>query len=260
MGEIFSNWWLQVLSTVVCFYVFGLIVGALCRIFYSGAGRAGHGVCVATGLIGTPIHELGHAFFCVVFRHKIVEMSLFQPNDEDGVLGYVNHAYNPKNIYHQVGNFFIGIGPILFGSAALLALMYALIPEVFASVTGDLFAWQTSFDSVKEAFLGSFDAIFAKENFSSGKFWLFLVLACLITLHMTLSPADVKGSVVGTVYILVLLFVMNFALYYLAYDIMLMVTEAIVGFGVTVACFLSIAVVFAAIMAGVGVILKMLIK
>ncbi|MBQ8291583.1 MAG: hypothetical protein IJX88_03635 [Clostridia bacterium] len=260
MGELFSNWLTQVLATVGCIYVFGLIVGFLGKIFYSGAGGAGYKLCVATGLIGTPIHELGHAFFCVVFGHKIVEMKLFQPNDEEGTLGYVNHSYNPRNIYHQIGNFFIGVGPILFGSAALLGLMYLLLPETFYTVSASVFNWNGTFDSIWVAFSELFKNIFAVENFSSWKFWVFLVLSCFIAIHMTLSPPDVKNSLVGTLYILLLLLVANAILYFVAYETMLVLTETLVGVGVTIACFLAIAALFASVMAIIGIVLKIVFR
>lgn len=260
MAEIFSNWGLQIFAMVGVISIFGLIVGFLCRIFYSGAGRAGHGLCVATGLIGTPIHELGHAFFCLLFGHKIVEMRLFQPNSEDGVLGYVNHSYNPRNVYHQIGNFFIGVGPIVFGSGALIGLMALLIPDTLALVSSSVFVEGGSFESVLSAFTNLFTAIFAGENFSTWQFWVFLVLACLITLHMTLSPADIKGSVVGVIYILVLLLIVNVILYFVAYEAMLAMTQVLVGVGVTIACFLAIAGIFSALMAAVGIVLHLVIK
>ena len=40
---------------------------------------------------GVAVHELGHALFCIIFRHKIEDMKLFSP-EEDGTLGYVSHT------------------------------------------------------------------------------------------------------------------------------------------------------------------------
>jgi hypothetical protein len=82
------------------------------------------GLC---GWLGTIVHELGHAFFCVIFGHKITDMKLFSPNPETGALGYVKHTYNRKNIYQLVGNFFIGIGPILLGTVVIFLLAYWLL-------------------------------------------------------------------------------------------------------------------------------------
>ena len=65
---------------------------------------------------GIIVHELGHAFFCVVFGHRIMRMNLFRPGSHDGTLGYVEHAFDPGSLYQRVGNFFIGTGPIWFGT------------------------------------------------------------------------------------------------------------------------------------------------
>ena len=70
---------------------------------------------------GVMVHEVGHAFFCVLFGHRIVSMRLFRPG-RDGTLGYVEHSWNRRNLYQSVGNFFIGTGPIWFGSALIYLL------------------------------------------------------------------------------------------------------------------------------------------
>jgi len=79
------------------------------------------------GWLGTIVHELGHAIFCIVFGHKITAMKLFDPDPKTGTLGYVEHSYNSANVYQQVGNFFIGIGPILLGTAIIYFLSYLLL-------------------------------------------------------------------------------------------------------------------------------------
>jgi hypothetical protein len=191
-----------------------------------------------------------------VFGHKITDIKLFQPNSKDGVLGYVNHSYNPRNIWHQIGNFFIGVGPILFGSGALLGLMALLIPETLDVVASSVFVEGGSLDSVGVAFTALFEALFAPENVESWQFWVFIVLAFLIASHMTLSTADIKGSLVGVGYILVAMLVVNVALYFLAYEYMIVLTETLMGVGVTIACFLAIAGVFSAALAVIGLVLR----
>ena len=83
------------------------------------------------GWLGTTVHELGHAVMCLIFRHRIDKMKLFTLNPEARYDGYVNHSYNPLSIYQFAGNFFIGIGPILFGSLIIYFSAYQLIPETF---------------------------------------------------------------------------------------------------------------------------------
>ena len=127
---------------------------------------------------GVMVHEIGHALFCVIFRHKIVEMKLFSP-EEDGTLGYVNHSYNPNSFYQRIGNFFIGTGPIWFGIIVLCFVSWMLLPN--------------------EMNIG---------NFFSAAFWgrwqsyIWLYLALTIASHITLSPPDLKGAADGGITIL----------------------------------------------------------
>jgi hypothetical protein len=166
-------------------------------------------------LIGTPIHELGHAFFCLIFGHKIEEMRLFQPSP-DGTLGYVNHRYNRKNLYHQIGNFFIGIGPILFGSIVILLAAYLLIGKgVFAQnkLSAEMLMNKPA-QALEEAMKGlgnSFSVLFKAENFANWKFYVFLYLVFAIGNSITLSPPDLTGAGIGFLYFLLFLFLLNLA-------------------------------------------------
>lgn len=74
------------------------------------------------GWPGTVVHELGHAFFCLLFGHRITGVKLFDFAPHDGTRGHVAHTFDPTNPWQQVGNFFIGVGPILFGTLAIVAV------------------------------------------------------------------------------------------------------------------------------------------
>ena len=82
-----------------------------------------------TAWLGTPVHELAHAAMCVVFGHRVTELKLFSPDEQTGTLGYCKHSYNKKNPYHVIGNFFIGIAPVISGLAAVYLLMTLLSPN-----------------------------------------------------------------------------------------------------------------------------------
>ena len=127
---------------------------------------------------GVMIHEIGHAVFCLIFRHKIVEMKLFSP-EEDGTLGYVNHSYNPNSFYQRIGNFFIGTGPIWFGVAVLCLISWLLLPN--AMQISDFFSLN---------FWGRWQS------------YIWLYLALTISSHITLSPPDLAGSVDGGIAIM----------------------------------------------------------
>ena len=127
---------------------------------------------------GVMIHEIGHAVFCLIFRHKIVEMKLFSP-EEDGTLGYVNHSYNPNSFYQRIGNFFIGTGPIWFGVAVLCLISWLLLPD--------------------EMQISDF---FSLNFWGRWQSYIWLYLALTISSHITLSPPDLAGSVDGGIAIM----------------------------------------------------------
>lgn len=203
-------------------FIFGLILyifARFTRITYVKTAGTTLDIII-TGWIGTPIHELGHAFFCLLFRHRIVEMKLYSPNSDDGTLGYVNHAYNPSSTYQKIGNFFIGIGPIIFGAMVLYALLYYLVPnntDVFSSieqqsktlVQGVHGEWTGVLSSLWDSTTSTLSALFRKGNFADYKFWIFLYLSMCISSHMELSPPDIKGAWRGLLSLVIFFLVFN---------------------------------------------------
>jgi len=152
--------------------------------------------------IGTPIHELGHAFFCVVFGHNITEIQLFRPDPVTGTLGFVNHSYNPNSSYQQIGKFFIGVGPIIFGTVVLILLSnwlldINLIDSVGVKiVSSDLGSWQTFtelFGNLWNWSSSFFVAVFSENNILKWQLYLFLYLDFAIGSHISLSKADLGG-------------------------------------------------------------------
>ena len=119
---------------------------SLCRfLFLRMMGRGfGRGVVMATSALGTPIHELGHALMCLLFGHRITEMSLWQPGSEDGNLGYVTHAYKKKNPYQVLGNLFIAVGPVFSGLAVITLALRLGFPDTFSAYTSSASALASS--------------------------------------------------------------------------------------------------------------------
>jgi len=171
-----------------------------------------------TGWIGTPIHELGHALFCVLFNHKIKEIKLFKPDKADGTLGYVSHSYDTKNLYHTIGNFFIGIGPIILGTFTIILLVVFLLPnsddvlKLIKSNAGITIDFSHFFQSllifIKTIYL-MIKEIISLNNFNSWKFWLFLYISLSVSSHMQLSPPDLKTMFRGLLVILGVLVIIN---------------------------------------------------
>jgi hypothetical protein len=170
--------------------------------------------------LGTSIHELGHAIFAIIFAHKISEIKLFTPGSGK-TLGHVKHSYTKGNPYQTLGNFFIGLGPVLLGTFLLLVVTWLLFDvdifrlaekyEVVFSI--ELFQ---SFESVKKAVLniGSgvwqfFDLILTGQKTTWWKLVLFFYLFYAVGSSITLSGADMKGAFKGFLYFVIVLLLFN---------------------------------------------------
>lgn len=263
--EILTNFLLQVFLSIGIIVAFGFLIALCRRGFCAIVGRNGPKILLATGIVGTPIHELSHALFCLVFGHKIEEMKLYMPDAPGGTLGYVSHSFNPKNIYQQIGNFFIGIAPILGGSGVLLLLMMWLTPETFACVTDTLSAMPAfeGFESVTQ-YLGALwemiVIIFNPTNLSNWHWWVFIVLALMIASHMELSGADIKGGIKGLLLLLGVILLVDVILYFVSLDALASVTFAMSTFGLYVVGFLMISAVFSVTLIAVALIVRGIMK
>lgn len=177
------------------------------------------------GWLGTMIHELGHAVFCVLFRHRINKLKLFSLNPKSDKLGYVNHSYNPNSVYQSIGNFFIGIGPILFGSAVIYGLSCLLLsPDILRSIetlriqSTDARAWEYNLQAVAYVWNGVrmlFTSLFTRENLTDWRLYLFLYVVFCIGSSITLSPVDMKGAGRGLTAFIGVLFLLNVATYWI---------------------------------------------
>jgi len=220
----------HLVSVFGMFFLFGLILYALSRmtrnIFHNAASPKLD--MYVTGWIGTPVHEAGHAVFCMVFGHTITDMKFFAPNNGDGSLGYVNHTYNSKSLYQNIGNFFIGAGPIIFGTVILYVLVHYLLPNhraVFGLLSVGSLEQVTMANMLQTypvmlSFAVSLAAtMFSTANFSSITFWVFLYLSLCVSSHMALSPPDLKGMWKGLLLIVILIFLANILPAYVNMDV-----------------------------------------
>ena len=219
MRELLVNFLIQLFYYVILIIVGGFIIGLLNRLFYSLLFN-NRVVCYATGLIGTPIHELSHALMCLIFFHKIEEIRLYRISD-DGVLGYVNHSYNKKNIYQVSGNYLIGTAPIIVGSIIIYLLTIFLLKDAGLTINESVNTFVSSSISfmgfitlIKESLL----AIFTSFSFSWMSLLYIFVVLCL-ALHINLSNADIKGALLGLPFFILLLVIINAVLYFIPFNV-----------------------------------------
>lgn len=246
---------LQIVFTIGIIFLFGWLIALCNRKFYANFGKYGIIVCYMTGFIGTPVHELSHALACLVFGHKITEIKLFQINSDDGTLGYVRHSYNPKNIYQRIGNFFIGIAPILVILSLLYLVAWLLMPGFveeleslsasvnyidFSDVIG--YVW-----NVIQSFLG---------NIATWQWWVYVMIGIVLALHMTLSGADIKGAFNGLVFLIATLLIADIAIGLISQSALSSFTRYVVNIGSGLLCILLLALIISVIAVAASFIAK----
>ena len=214
----FLGYYLQIVfCTIGLLILCGLVSELLRRAFYHLLGGAsGFKIIKGVSIIGTPVHELGHAMMCVVFGHKIHEMKLYSPEpaDKNGYvqLGYVSHSYNKKNWYQSLGTLFIGLGPIFSGIGVVTLVLYLCFPTSISTFFSAAFSALSSGESF---FKVIWQGLLLPINMlTEDGFFLWKILGVLVifsvTMHVTLSGADIKNSVRGLVIYLLLALVFAF--------------------------------------------------
>lgn len=214
---------LSTLTLITSFFgaicVFGLLINLVSHSTFRSIEKAfySRGTYLVAWL-GTPIHELGHALFCLIFGHKIVEMELFKPDPLTGTLGYVYHKWNRSNPWQVLGNVFISIGPVILGGSVLFALFYFLIPDsspAWESILSKVKSIQSNssiwvyFEVLNTSALTMLRLIFTADNLTSWRFWIFIYLSICVASNIRLSLLDIKGSLRGLGYLVLLFFVIN---------------------------------------------------
>ncbi|MFB3165454.1 hypothetical protein ABLO26_29300 [Neobacillus sp. 179-J 1A1 HS] len=253
------------LSLVELFFLLGFLIGVgfllgvlekySNKFLYKALGPRG---VLATAWIGTPVHELGHLFQCFIWGHRVTKVKFLQLNNPNGVLGYVEHQYNPSSIYQQIGNFFIGMGPVFSGIGALMLGMYVLVPESFYSfntyIGNHVSPGSIDLTVIVNATLAITESLFTLENFLNPLFWLFLVFAVSISSHISLSKADINGASRGLQMIFLVLFIINLIAGFLDIDTYRLIVK-LTEYNTYVLAFSSIALLFSFITLVISLIL-----
>lgn len=259
--DVFIHLLIQLIYFIGSVYLVGFLIAQLNKAFYRMFNSKT--VCYVLGVIGTPIHELSHALMCLIFGHRIVEMRLFQVDEDDNKLGYVNHSYNPKNLYHQIGNYFIGVAPILVGTIIICVLMWLMLPSTYSEVStyiNEIIKSNSngfSLSIFKSAF-GIIKALFT--NITEGFMWfLFVILVLCISMHMSLSGADIKGSLKAIPIISVILLAVNFIVRLISKQAYSSFTDALNTAGSYLIAVLVMSLIFAIFIVLIALAVKLII-
>ncbi len=156
-----------------------------------------------TGWLGTPVHEFSHAIMCVVFRHRIEEMALFQPDLESGRLGYVRHAYEKRSWFQEIGNVFIGIAPLIGGTLSLLLLLRVFFPGAIS----ESLVISSEASSLGEQLFAISAKLFERILSPGAAHWktiLFIYFVLCIGTHMAPSWSDYQGAWKGALWLILI--------------------------------------------------------
>jgi len=188
--------------------------------------------------LGCSVHELSHAFFALIFGHKINDVELFKPNNNGESLGHVNHSYNKKSIYQKIGNFFIGISPLLAGGIVLFFTVWFLFRIDVTRLSSLRITTHiiTDFVLLKQLAAGIWNSLlscFAIVFTGSGAVWWKSVLLIYILYStgssMTLSKSDVGSALSGFLWLIVLFLVFNLLTLWIG-NFVIVFLERIVGY------------------------------
>jgi hypothetical protein len=160
----------------------------------------GRKLTLSLGIIGVPLHEMGHLIFCVLMGHKIVGVKFYSPS-VDGTLGYVNHSYR-KTWFSPFALLIIGLAPLASGVFGMYIVTSIIRP--------DLLTLLNEYNFVVTDLNSGFIALkFIMGTVLSGEFLGTVVWATLIfsiTLFMSPSKADFQ-SCKSAVLVLLAMFV-----------------------------------------------------
>lgn len=198
-------------------FVISMLARSVQKLSYRCMGRSMY--LGLFGWLGTSVHELGHAVFHLIFGHQIVEMKLFSPNTETNTLGYVLSRYRRDSLYQRIGIFFIGIGPILFGTLVIyLAYILLVQPEIayeshtfsgYYNTFGDQPTIASFATDVSQSSIAILATLFHASNLLNWKFYLFIYLTFAIGSSIHLSPSDIEGALSGFTTLVSFLFLFN---------------------------------------------------
>ena len=237
-----------ILLTLGTVTVCGLAVHLCARLFSRLMGGASDAVFDVTSVIGTPIHELGHAAMCLLFGHRIERIKLWTLHPQNGVYGYVDHRYSRKNLWARLGNLPIALGPIFSGLGVTVLVLLLCFPhhwKAYLEVSREVAAvgtpLKTLWEGICSLFAGLPRAIL--QNPIQGILGLLVILP--VSLHISLSWQDIR-SALGALPIYLPLLAL-FALITQALKLHRFITASLVLFNLRLLSLFCLVVAFAAV-------------
>lgn len=204
--SVIKRFFVAILSTLGIVTLFGFVLEKLESLVNSRLySSLGSGTVLFTAVVGTPLHETAHWLGCKLFGFKVHEVVLLRPKayKYDGILGYVSYSYNQGSWWQKLGCFFVGIAPMIFGVLFILLFIFLLKPEIYTEISEEIAKAtkgrkKPDFTAVlAAAFCGFWKGLFSVKKLGLLRGFICLYLVMSISMHMTISYADIKGAMAG---------------------------------------------------------------
>ena len=266
--EILSSLFVQLAFTVGFVMLYGGLISLCNRCFYDACGDSAFFVVRATGYIGTPVHELSHALMCLVFGHSVKKIRMVGDSRRSKTLGYVEHTYYRRNLYQQIGNFFIGISPVLAGGGVILLLVRLLKPHIYFGIREETLHLAAALSAnegigaltaLLKSVFSMIGEVFSLDNLADWRWWICIVFAFPIAIHMEVSRSDIVSGLRGLGAISLMMLVADVILGLLFPSALVTVTSACVSAGIFIALTMAIPALFSVII-GLTSLLIMLLR
>lgn len=140
MGTFLSCFLQVLLLTCGPSLIFGVALSFCRALFVMMVGEEHRRFLLVALAPSTPLRELGHALFAILFFHRVTDARFLDLHDPDGELGYVEHSYNPRNPVAILGNFFYILGPLVIELFAVYSVYWICFGRVMINFRAELAA------------------------------------------------------------------------------------------------------------------------
>lgn len=186
--------------------LYGYIIGILRRHTWNNFSKKSKSFFFLDlfNLVGTPVHELSHLLFALLFGFHIDKICLYRTTrtamKNKGILGYIKIRHKEKTFFQRMqkktGLFFIGIAPLLL-SPLLLLLLWSVLPGSISELPAAFHAGSDSFLKALQQIQGT-DIILLI-------IYLYVIIG--VSMNMELSKQDLHMAGQGILMLEVLCFI-----------------------------------------------------
>lgn len=180
----YSSQWVQLLVLIVAILLLSAIIDFI--LSHTIFGKS-YRFFVAPGVV---LHELSHAFFCLITGAKIKNINFFEPTG-----GSVTHE--PPRIAF-IGPVLIAFAPLLFG----IALLFILSHWIGLNANFDLFHISVG------SLASSMKDIISSIDFHNYVNWILFYLIFSIAITMTPSQQDFHNALLSLLVLAILVYVL----------------------------------------------------